>query len=96
MAEKIYLSAEQVMITASPGVSNDEFDPDDDGVGAKRNSFFDMEDGNGYTANPRFSGTIDLSLSPAAVDSVEAHGGKSLTGNPSPNCSSDVNTTFLF
>ncbi|MFB9897610.1 hypothetical protein [Hallella seregens] len=59
MAEKIHLEAEQVMITASPGVSNDEFDPNNDEVGAKRNSFFDMEDGNGYTANPRFSAWDD-------------------------------------
>ena len=40
----ICVSHENLMITASPGVSNEEFDPDNDEIGAKQGTFFDNED----------------------------------------------------
>ena len=38
-AEIVRFKQESLMITASPGVSNEEFDPDKDEVGAKENPF---------------------------------------------------------
>ncbi len=36
--------SEGLMITASPGISNEEFDPDNDGIGAKPGLIFEDDD----------------------------------------------------
>ena len=41
--ENFYFSIESLMITASPGITNDEFDPENDEVGAKEGPSFDTE-----------------------------------------------------
>ena len=52
MKKKIYIipstehhsfPTESLMITASPGVSNEEFDPGSDEIGAKEENSFDTE-----------------------------------------------------
>lgn len=48
--ESIHLSLENLMITASPGVSNEEFDPSTDEIGAKQGTFFDNEDWPSFNA----------------------------------------------
>ena len=41
--ENFYFSIESLMITASPGITNDEFDPENDEVGAKEGPSVDTE-----------------------------------------------------
>ena len=43
-AESHIFSTESLMSTASPGVSNDVFDPGNDEIGAKENPFFEASE----------------------------------------------------
>ena len=42
--EIIRVSNESLLVKASPGVSNREYDPDNDEVGAKKDSFYNEDD----------------------------------------------------
>ena len=42
--EIIRVSNESLLVKASPGVSNKEYDPDNDEVGAKKDSFYNEDD----------------------------------------------------
>jgi len=56
--ETIRVSLDGLMITASPGVSNEEFDPDNDEIGAKKGSFFFDEEDEGWV-KPGFNAWED-------------------------------------
>ncbi|WP_179210018.1 hypothetical protein [Prevotella nigrescens] len=49
------LSPEDLMLTASPGISNEEFDPAHDEVGAKEGEFDDDFDPMSDSYNPRWN-----------------------------------------
>jgi len=49
------LSSEDLMLTASPGISNEEFDPAHDEVGAKEGEFDDDFDPMSDSYNPRWN-----------------------------------------
>lgn len=44
LTETYHFDAEGLMITASPGVSNEEFDPDNDEIGAKEGFYLYYEE----------------------------------------------------